>query len=280
MIVTTPFRKLARSVLSRTGLEVVSAEDLASLRSIQELASGYESQLSRSLLQTHKWLAQARAVWRERYGDVACFGSMSQLGQDVFALTQSRCRTGGFFVEFGATNGWELSNTFLLEKLFGWLGIVAEPARQFHAELARTRRCAIDHRAVWSRTGETLQFLESTTGALSSLLEYAASDHHEAKRRIGQTYPVETVSLNELLDAHGAPREIDYISIDTEGSELAILEAFDFDRFEVRCLTIEHNYTENRSRIQSLLKARGYEHVHQGISLWDDWFVHPRASGE
>lgn len=236
--------------------------------------------MSRSIAFMQSRLAQARAAWRERSGDVAYFGSMSQLGQDVFALTQSGCRTGGFFVEFGATNGWELSNTFLLEKLFGWSGIVAEPARQFHDALARTRNCTIDHRAVWSRTGETQQFLESTTGALSSLVEYAASDHHEAKRRIGQTYPVETVSLNDLLDAHGAPREIDYISIDTEGSELAILEAFDFNRFEVRCLTIEHNYTENRSKIQSLMKANGYEHVHQETSLWDDWFVRPGRCGE
>jgi len=59
---------------------------------------------------------------------------------------------------------------------------------------------------------------------------------------------VETVSLNDLLLSQAAPPRIDYISIDTEGSELAILEAFDFARWDVRLFTIEHNLTMRRNR--------------------------------
>ena len=52
----------------------------------------------------------------------------SQIGQDLFALYALDWKRSGYFVEFGATNGVDLSNTFLLEKDFAWTGILAEPA--------------------------------------------------------------------------------------------------------------------------------------------------------
>lgn len=55
--------------------------------------------------------------------------SRSQLRQDLFVLTELNFKQNGYFVEFGATNGVDLSNTYLLEKEFNWSGILAEPAR-------------------------------------------------------------------------------------------------------------------------------------------------------
>jgi len=49
--------------------------------------------------------------------------SKSQLRQDLFVLSELGFRKGGFFVEFGATNGVDLSNSFLLENKYGWKGI-------------------------------------------------------------------------------------------------------------------------------------------------------------
>lgn len=53
---------------------------------------------------------------------------------------------------------------------------------------------------------------------------------HSNLRKKGKNYHVETVSLLDLLNEHNAPYEIDYLSIDTEGSEFDILKAFDFKK--------------------------------------------------
>lgn len=200
--------------------------------------------------------------------------SKSQLRQDLFALAESGMKKDGFFVEFGATNGVELSNSWLLEKQFGWKGILSEPARHWHTALANNRTAAIDHRCVWSRSGESLDFVESRSAEYSTIDSFSASDMHLKKRRNGSTYSVETISLNDLLAEHGAPDEIDFLSIDTEGSELTILEAFDFGRHRFRTITCEHNYTPNREKIHDLLAAKGYVRKFEQLSQFDDWYVH------
>ena len=61
----------------------------------------------------------------------------SQIYQDVFVLYILNWKRHGFFVEFGATNGLDLSNTFLLEKGFGWKGILCEPVSTWKEDLIK-----------------------------------------------------------------------------------------------------------------------------------------------
>src|SRR6187397_1934821 len=63
--------------------------------------------------------------------------SRAQLFQDLFAQFELQGRKAGFFIEFGATDGMELSNTYMLERHYGWTGILAEPARYWHERLGR-----------------------------------------------------------------------------------------------------------------------------------------------
>ena len=69
--------------------------------------------------------------------------SKSQLRQDLFVLSEHNFKENGFFVEFGSTNGVDLSNTYILETKFNWKGILAEPAKIWHSSLKDNRSAAM-----------------------------------------------------------------------------------------------------------------------------------------
>jgi len=199
--------------------------------------------------------------------------SHSQIMQDLFVLSVLGEKRNGYFVEVGVGNGTTNSNSFMLESKFGWTGILAEPCRTFATSLAESRRCAIDNRCVWSSSGEKLKFAEVLDAReLSTIVQFVRADPHDRKNHI--EYNVETVSLNDLVDQHHAPAEIEYLSIDTEGSELEILKTFKFNQWRFNVITLEHNYVAaSRDAIFKLLTANGYARISTELALWDDWYV-------
>ena len=127
-------------------------------------------------------------------------------------------------------------------------------------------------------SGQELQFKETDTQlGLSGLKDYFDDGECHTRRRLnsaGREYTVITVSLNDLLDQHQAPPVIDYISVDTEGSELAILKGFDFSRRRVKLWTIEHNYFDPaRQAILEIMTNNGYQRILTQRSTIDDWYI-------
>jgi FkbM family methyltransferase len=116
-------------------------------------------------------------------------------------------------------------------------------------------------------------FNEVSVGELSTIASYSDTDSHANVRKTGKTYEVKTVSLTDLLHRYQAPREIDYLSIDTEGSEFEILNNFDFVEHQFRVITCEHNYTPMREKIFDLLCRNGFTRVFEDVSMFDDWYV-------
>jgi hypothetical protein len=76
-----------------------------------------------------------------------------------------------------------------------------------------------------------------------------------------------------MLKKYNAPKQIDYLSIDTEGSEFEILNSFNFDLYDIKIITCEHNYTPMRKKIYSLLTKNGYDRKYSEYSQFDDWYV-------
>jgi FkbM family methyltransferase len=202
------------------------------------------------------------------------FRSYSQYKQDIFVMTQLGFKRGGFFVEFGATNGLELSNTYILEKQLGWSGILAEPARCWHKELRINRQCYIETDCVWSKTGEILKFNQVNSANVSTIDLFSdVADGHEKARKKSTLYEVTSISLLDLLKKFNAPKIIDYLSIDTEGSEYEILSNFDFQKYQFKVITCEHNHTSAREKIFMLLTSKGYERKFSSLSMCDDWYI-------
>jgi FkbM family methyltransferase len=254
-------KRLLRKMFKKFGLSIIQSSELKKL---------YQNSLALQDIKILQRLNGDNAKHLLQYFSK----SRSQLRQDLFVLNYFAFKRDGYFIEFGATNGLDLSNTFLMEKEFGWKGILAEPASHWHTDLKKNRSCHIEMDCVWRDSTSTLTFNQVAPFAeLSTISSFSDADSHKDIRKKGKIYEVKAISLNDLLKKYKAPKHIDYLSIDTEGSEYEILSHFDFSKYTFEVITCEHNFTPMRDKLYSLLTRNGYQRVFEDISLFDDWYI-------
>jgi len=204
----------------------------------------------------------------------------SQLYQDMFASFVIEDKFDKTFLEFGATNGVNLSNSYTLEKYLNWKGVLSEPSPQWHDELKKNRpHTNIVSECVWSESNKELNFFMSDVGVLSSLEDFKESDKvsmpGNTKQRLksGKNIIVKTISLNDLIDRQFNSKMPSYISVDTEGSEYEILKNFNFNKYRPLVFTVEHNFTELQSKIDKLMHLNGYIRVFKSLTAFDAWYL-------
>lgn len=199
--------------------------------------------------------------------------SESQLLQDIFCAVTLDEKKDGFFVEVGVGGGQSISNTYMLEKYYGWKGLLVEPNRSSHASIASCRSATLERRAAASKSNLRLSFQENVSAG-----EYSRVANTGGLTILGakiEEYEVETVTLTEALDRMGAPTEIDFLSLDTECSEIDILEGLDLNRYFFKVMVIEHNHNrEIQNKLEAKLSRLGYRLVFPHISGFDAWYVH------
>jgi FkbM family methyltransferase len=194
--------------------------------------------------------------------------SYSQIKQDLKVLSFYDNKMNGFFVEIGANDGITLSNTYLLEKDFNWNGICIEALPDKFNELIKNRKSININKAVYDITGKILNF--SSNDLLSGITD-KIDRHLETKNK--QQISVETVTLNDILEENNAPTFIDYISIDTEGSEFEIIKSVDLNKYTFGLIHLEHNFVEpRRSDMKKYLLENGY--LYKGENEFDDEYIH------
>jgi FkbM family methyltransferase len=156
---------------------------------------------------------------------------------------------GGFFVEAGANDGVDQSNTYYFEKIRGWQGLLVEPVPEFAAACRKNRRGIVVEAAlvdldVQGATAE-LQcagLMSTVTGALGPV---DATEAHVraglAVQRLKAAPPlrVQARTLSNILDEMKIDREIDLLSLDVEGGEPAALRGLDFRRHAPRFICVE-----------------------------------------
>jgi FkbM family methyltransferase len=195
--------------------------------------------------------------------------SKSGFRQDVIALALNSFTTEGFFIEVGACDGIATSNSLLLERDFKWKGILIEPAIVWHEDLKRNRSAIIDTRCAWRESGISLLFEENQSPGHSGI-NATGQLASNAKVR----YQVETITLNDLLFENKIKGPINFLSIDTEGSELDVLKGLNFDLHRPRFICVEHNFEiEKRGAILEMMSNHGYHRLLPEFSFVDDWYI-------
>lgn len=188
----------------------------------------------------------------------------SQLGQDLLvSLLLSPRQEPGTFVDIGAHDGISLSNTYFLEKYSGWKGLCVEANPKVYKTLADARSCITENCAIGAErsTSEFWQ-IEGYAEMLSGLRNSYDPRHQdrimkEIRHRGGKVnrVPIEVVPLQDLLDRHEM-HNIDFLSIDTEGSELDVLRSVNFGKTRIRMMSVENKYF--KTNINRFLCSQGF----------------------
>lgn len=190
----------------------------------------------------------------------------SQIGQDEWVLSLF----GGprYFVDIGANDGHMLSNTVKLEQA-GWHGVCIDPFPSNHED----RKCTLIKAAV-AGSARNVTFLEAGTGGGIDDLLGVNKGLVDRSKAVHLT----TRTLEDILQEVNAPSYIDYLSLDSEGSELDILSTFPFWKYRFGAVTIETNGEEpKRTQIRQLMRYHGYILEREALGQ-DDWFVSSCAS--
>jgi FkbM family methyltransferase len=202
--------------------------------------------------------------------------SYSQLQQDLNVIKFYNEKKDGFFIEIGANNGISISNTYLLEKQYNWKGICCEPNPTVFEKLIVNRPNSICcNEAIYDISNKYVTFELKNNNFLSGISNHIVETkkfifNQKTKNKLVQ---VKTISLLDLLNKYNCPKFIEYMSIDTEGSELEIIKNFDFNKYTFGLIDIEHNYIEpRRTQIRNLLLSNGYIYI--GENKWDDMYKH------
>ena len=175
----------------------------------------------------------------------------SQALQDLFVLAVLDGKRNGTFLEIGAYHGTYLSNTYLLEKEFGWNGISVD----------------IDHsaKASFDATRRTAKFILGDATCL---------DYDKI--------------LSETFDAHEISYL--QIDVEPNWNSLKTLKQIPFDKWKFATLNFEHDHyspeqqkEENdkiRQESEEILESYGYIAVAKNIENigndeFESWFCHP-----
>jgi len=199
----------------------------------------------------------------------------SQINQDRIADFALSRKTKGVFLDIGAHDGITFSNTYFFEKERGWTGICIDPNPDVFQKLVANRHCICENCAI--AIEEKQMVYRKVTGhylseMLGGIVEFMDAEHIERINKEVATHaeysiediPVECKRLDKLLDKYSVD-EIDYLSIDTEGAEYEILQSLDFDKLNIRLMSVERN---KDSQVHNLLGSKGYRYCSSGFDAF------------
>jgi FkbM family methyltransferase len=169
-----------------------------------------------------------------------------------------------FYVDIGANDGLIVSNTAYFDLNLGWDGICIEPHPRAFSELKKNRTKSTNlNFCVSSKAGEVdFLIINGYAEMLSGIYDQYHPNH---KKRIDteiiknggtkELVKIQSKPLSQIFEEHSV-NKVDYLSIDTEGSEYEILNSIDYDTVDIRVISTENSSKKN---IKKFLKRKGFK---------------------
>ena len=173
--------------------------------------------------------------------------SHSQYEQESYNHTFLNNKTNGIFVEVGGMDGIRHSNTYMLEKDYNWNGLIIEPSPSLFKLLNKNRNCFKENILVGDKFDiVNYLYIEDDKGPDGLQGVYDNYEEQHIKRinkelketnTISQFIKLKMVPIQQLFDKYNL-NNIDYFSLDVEGSELQVLNGIDFNKTNINIFSI------------------------------------------
>lgn len=162
-------------------------------------------------------------------------------------------KRNGFFIELGANNGLNQSNTYFFENARNWTGILIEPSLTAYKKCVKNRPNSKCYNfACVSSDYENKYVIGDFNGSLMSSIDGKRNNSKKLCK-------VKAITLEKILDSLSIDStiSIDLLSLDTEGYELQILNGLNLKKYSPKYILIEI-YKNNFTQIKNFLLSNGY----------------------
>ena len=188
------------------------------------------------------WDCERFFFWNESY--------LSQAGQDkVIKETFFNKKRNGFFIEIGAYDGITGSNCYHFEKYLNWDGIAIEPSSIQFEKLKKNRKCKLFNDAISDEVKEVeftevIEGLTQMSGINNNFFENNMNIISNNRSSKTKSFNIKTITFDQIVSKN---TDIDYLSIDIEGLEMAVLNSIKFDDYHIKVVSIENNIPESQN---------------------------------
>ena len=263
----TSLRRLTSSLArsSRGRAIVVSLTTMVAFASISALAGHLHAETTRDSI-----LTEGKKLY-------------SQHDEELIIRHFFDDRREGFFLDVGAWMWKEASTTYYLESHLGWSGIAIDAQKSLAADYKKHRpRTQFFSYLITDHSGDTGTLY--VAGPISS----ADESHLDIFKKHPERFPgavmlettpmkVRTITLNDLLERSGVD-EIDFMSMDIEGSEPPALAGFDIERYRPELVCIEVS-GKTQAAVAEYFAAHGYERIDEYLKHdYVNWYYTPKSS--
>ncbi len=189
----------------------------------------------------------------------AIYEFYSQQGEDVFVFRNflNKPVSDGVFVEVGAFDGVQGSNTKFFEDVLGYRGVLVEPVGDHIPNIVARRPNSKVYNCAIHPTACTVDIVgNSATAGIPTEM----SETHRETWFAGEpaSTQVHAGRLDALLE-HAGISHVDFMSIDVEGAELLVLETMNWSiETFVICIELDGTNPAKDAECRCILKDRGF----------------------
>lgn len=186
------------------------------------------------------------------------FNSINSLDKKLLKYVNFR---NGYYIECGANDGVNQSNTWHYEKFLNWEGILIEPNKEKYNQLKKNRNKnnIFINKALVSKFYQNKYIYISNENLESKVAYNFNSTNIKCK----------ATTLEDILIKKNIKKKIDLFSLDVEGYEMEVLKGVDFNKFMIEYILIE---TYNLELVSRYLSNYNYSFIEK-LSKLDYLFV-------